>query len=132
MKILIYEDTRQQGLIWQRFLLRLGYEVHLATSVEDAAEYLSKGNISTFIVDDRDDMVGITTLTDLASYANPDISIIAVTSGRFFTDGTIFKLIPNIRSCISHQIELDDLGAMVDHYSEESRPSPAHAGHANR
>ena len=132
MKILIYEKTMKPGRIWQRFLTRFGFDVHLTNSIEDAAQNLSSGCIGTFIVDDSDELAAITTLTDLASYSNPGISIIAVTSGQFFTDGSIFELIPNVRSCISKEIELNDLGAMVEHYASNTPATPYHAVGSNQ
>ena len=76
-------------------------------------------------------MDAITTLSDLAQFYNPEISIVAVTSGMFFADGSVFELIPNIRSCVSSDIPPKDLVAMVEHF-EPQESSPVDAVAANQ
>ena len=132
MKILIYEETRTIGLVWKRFLTRFNFEVFLSSQINDAAEILSQGGIDTFIVDASTGMRAVATLSDLASFSNPDISIIAVTSGRFFTDGAIFNLVPNLRSCVTTDIAPDDLAAMVEHFVSPDESIDARVAHPNQ
>ncbi|MEM7241141.1 MAG: hypothetical protein AAF429_03050 [Pseudomonadota bacterium] len=131
MAILIFENKRKTGLIWQRFLARHGCNVRLTRSIDETASALSTGGIHVFIVDATEDMNAITTLSDLAQFYNPDISIIAVTSGMFFADGSVFELIPNIRSCISTEIPPEDLAAMVEHFELPLTSQPVHVAAAN-
>ena len=116
MNILIFENQRKAGPIWRRFLVRHGCNVKLTRSIDDATNALTAGNVGVFIVDATENIDAIMTLSDLAQFYNPEISIIVVTSGMFFADGSVFELIPYIRSCVSTDIPPNDLVAMVEHF----------------
>ena len=124
MRILIFEKKKRAGLIWKRFLARNGHLVELCSEINEAVGFLALGNFDVFIIDASDNMEAAATLTDLASYQNPDISNIVVTSGRFFADSSIFKLIPNVRGCVSSLIEPNDLLAIMEHYTTRGRVDP--------
>jgi len=59
---------------------------------------------------------GAIAISDYATYRCPDVPIIAVTSTSFFSDGSIFDLIPNARSLMRTPLRPDDLAAVLEHY----------------
>lgn len=50
---------------------------------------------------------GAIAISDYATYRYPDVPIIAVTSTSFFSDGSIFDLIPNARSLMRTPLRLN-------------------------
>ena len=58
---------------------------------------------------------GAIAVADFATYRTPD-AIIAVTADSFFSDGTIFELLPNARGVLRAPLRLEDMAALVEHY----------------
>ena len=55
-------------------------------------------------------------ISDFASYRNPEIAIITVSANSFFSDGSVFDLIPNARGMLREPLRLEDMAALVQHY----------------
>ena len=56
---------------------------------------------------------GAIAVADFATYRNPEMPIIAVTADSFFSDGTIFELLPNARGVLRAPLRLEDMAALV-------------------
>jgi hypothetical protein len=56
-------------------------------------------------------------VADYAQYRQPDAALIFVTDTTFFSDGSIFSLIPNARAFLQSGTPPDDLAALVEHCS---------------
>jgi hypothetical protein len=54
----------------------------------------------------------------MASYRQPGAKVIFVTDTTFFSDGSIFRHIPNACAFIRAETPPDDLVAIVEHYGE--------------
>ena len=132
MQILIFEKQERASLIWKRFLARRGHKVTLSSRINEAASRLSLGHFDVFVIDACDNMEAAATLTDLASFHNPDISNIVVTSGKFFADSSTFRLIPNLRGCVSSQIDPNDLLVIMEHYADRSLANHDHEVRPNQ
>lgn len=62
---------------------------------------------------------GAIAISDYATYKKPDIPIVAVTSSSFFSDGSLFNLIPNACSLLRTPVRPSDLAAVLDHYTPQ-------------
>ncbi|GLQ35276.1 response regulator [Amylibacter marinus] len=120
MRVLIVENNLRRGEIWQRFLIRQGVNADLVPRQEDAISMLGETAFDVLVINITSSDPNILAVTDVAAFRNPNIAIIAVTSGSFFSDGSIFQLLPNARGCVSGDVPLEDLAAMVQHYGEKS------------
>jgi len=114
-QVLIVEAQESLGTLWQNFLKRQGFEVALAVSQKDAIERLRFDQWDVLVIDLMLPDSSVLAISDFASYKNPDISIIVVSASSFFSDGSIFELLPNARGFMNQPIEPDDLAAVVDH-----------------
>lgn len=123
MKVLIVEDNEDLGSIWARFLARQGLTVTLAASQREAMEIMRFNDFDALVLDLVLPDGGAIAISDYATYRYPDIPIITVTSGNFFSDGSIFELMPNARGLMRTPFQPDDLAAILEHCNESGAPS---------
>ncbi len=116
-QVLIVEKNKSLGQTWLGFLERHGFEVTLVLTQLEALDHLRFNGCDVLIIDLMMPDASSLTITDFASYKNPDISIIVVSASSFFSDGSVFKILPNARGFMNQPIEPDDLVAVVDHCS---------------
>ena len=114
-RVLIVESEVSLGELWQSFLQRQGFEVDLVGNQPDAIDKLRFKSWDALVIDLMLPNSSALAISDFASYKNPDISIIVVSASSFFSDGSIFELLPNARGFMNQPIEPDDLAAVVDH-----------------
>lgn len=119
MNILVVESDAALGQIWCRHLERLGNTVQLATSEKQAIDLLRFSPFSVLVLDISTKNASVLAISDFATYRNPDVAIIVVTANSFFSDGSIFELIPNARGYLHTPIQPDDLAALVEHYGRK-------------
>ncbi len=118
MRVLLLQENQDLGMIWCRFLCRQGLEAVLCATPEDAINELNTGTYSALVLDPVmvDGAIGV---ADLATYRNPDITIIAVTTSNFFSDGAMFELLPSARGVLRAPIRPSDLAAYLEHYTQK-------------
>lgn len=121
MKVLIVEERLNRGAIWKRFLERKGAEVCLVTGSQEATQALTGRAFDALVINIAMKNSAILAVSDLASYRNPSIAIITVTAGQFFSDGSIFKMIPNACGCLGNDVQPGDLADIVSHYAARSK-----------
>lgn len=122
MRILIAEHQVECGQIWASYLQQQGAEVTIADSSDQALHLLRIERFDVLILDLILPDAGAITISDFVSYRHPNLPIIAVTSGAFFSDGSVFDLIPNARTLLQMPLRVDDLAALVEHYAK-SKPA---------
>ena len=128
VQVLIVEAQENLGALWQNFLKRQGFDVGLATNQPDAIDKLRFQDWDVLVIDLMMPDASALAISDFATYRNPDISIIVVSASSFFSDGSIFELLPNARGFMNQPIVPDDLAAVVDHCSKlVSRVDAAHS-----
>lgn len=115
MRVLIVEHNADLGRIWGRFLERQGVVVTLATSQKDAIAAMRFDDFDALVIDLVLPDGGAIALSDYAAYRFPDIPIITVTSTNFFSDGSLFQIIPNARGVMRAPFRPDDLAALLHH-----------------
>lgn len=128
MRILIAEHRVELGRIWARYLQRLGVQVTLATSSEQALHLLRFQDFDLLVLELVMPDGGAIVISDFVTYRYPDVPILAITSGSFFANGSVFELIPNARTLLRMPFRIDDLAALIDHYALR----PRQADSANR
>jgi DNA-binding NtrC family response regulator len=122
-RVLIVEAEVSLGMLWQSFLQRQGFDVELVGNQPDAIDKLRFKSWDALVIDLMLPNSSALAISDFASYKNPDISIIVVSASSFFSDGSIFELLPNARGFMNQPIEPDDLAAVVDHCTRPTNPA---------
>jgi DNA-binding NtrC family response regulator len=95
---------------------RQGAVTVLAKDQESAINALRFRRFDVLVIDLLTPNCSVLSISDLATYRSPDIAIIVVSSNSFFSDGSIFDIIPNTRGFLNAPVAPDDLAAMVEHY----------------
>lgn len=121
MRILVVESDPQLGALWCRHLARQGNVVHLATNETTAIDKLRFELFDVLVLDISTKNSSVLAISDYATYRNPEVAIIVVTANSFFSDGSIFELIPNARGFLHTPILPDDLTALVEHYGRDTK-----------
>jgi len=116
MRILLVQHNEGLSELWSRFLQRQGVEVEQAATQLAAINKLRFEDFDALVLDLVLPDGGAIAISDYATYRCPDVPIIAVTSTSFFSDGSIFDLIPNARSLMRTPLRPDDLAAVLEHY----------------
>ncbi len=116
MQVLIVESTTELAELWQRHLERYGLAVSLAFSGETACDLIASTQFDVIILDLVLAEGAAFAVADYAQYRWPQTSIIFVTDTTFFSDGSIFSIVPNARAFVQTRTPPEDLAAMVQHY----------------
>lgn len=119
MRILLVQPNKGLSDLWAKFLQRQGVEVKQVATQLAAIDLIRFESFDALVLDLVLPDGGAIAISDYATYRCPDVPIIAVTSTRFFSDGSIFDLIPNARSLMRTPVRPDDLAAVLDHYTPE-------------
>lgn len=117
MKTLLVQHNEGLSDLWSAFLRREGVNVTQAYSQAEAVNILRFNEFDALVLDVVLPDGGAIAISDYATYRQPDIPIVAVTSSNFFTDGSIFELIPNARSLMRAPVRPSDLAAVLEHYT---------------
>lgn len=116
MHVLIVEGDRALSEVWRRHLERQGAAVSVAASQASAVEALQSGPVNVIVLSLDLTEGSAFAVADFASYRHPDARVIFVTRSTFFSDGSIFQLIPNTAAYITAQTSPEDLAAIVEHH----------------
>lgn len=123
MRVLIAQHNTELGSFWAGFLEREGVIVSLASSQNEALKILRHQSFDALILEMVLPDGGAIAIADFAAYRMPDVPVITVNSSSFFSDGSIFQLMPNVQSVIQAPVEGEDLAAIISHIKKKSRPS---------
>ena len=119
MRVLIVQSNPGLADIWRRHLERRGASVALARTQDEAVAVLQGDDPVNVVVLDLVLPEGSAfAVADFASYRLPDAKVIFVTNTAFFSDGSIFRHIPNACAFIRAETPVEDLTALVEHYGE--------------
>jgi DNA-binding NtrC family response regulator len=117
MHVLIVQPNPNLATLWQRHLERQGAEVDVANTQEQAIHVLQTAQeINVVVLDLVLETGSAFAVADMASYRQPKAKVIFVTDTTFFSDGSIFRHIPNACAFIRAETPPDDLVAIVEHY----------------
>ncbi len=122
MRILVVEADRDLGQLWCKYLEKQGGEAELADTESAALSALRFWEFDVLVLDLMLPNASVLAIADFASYRHPDIAVIIVMANSFFSDGSIFDLIPNARGFLHAPVQPDDLAALVEHYGSSDLP----------
>ena len=117
MHVLIVESTAELALLWRKHLERQGAIVSCVQSADAAVALLGERNFEVIVLDLILSDGSSLAVADYAQYRRPEASVIFVTDTTFFSDGSIFSLMPNARALVRTAAQRpEDLAAMVEYY----------------
>ena len=116
MRVLIVESEPNLGQLWQRHLGRFCANVDLEDSQDGAVARLTQAGYDVILLDLVLAKGSAFAVADFAAYRYPDTKIIFVTSTTFFSDGSIFRLMPNACAFLPTETPPEDIAAVVEHY----------------
>lgn len=125
MRVLIAQQNTGLGKIWARFLEREGVDTTLVASQSEALAQLRAQNFDALVLEMVLPDGGAIAIADFAAYRMPDAPVITVNSSSFFSDGSIFQLMPNVQSVLQAPVEGEDLAAMVSHLKNKRQGYPS-------
>jgi DNA-binding response OmpR family regulator len=117
MHVLIVEANAGLAGLWSRHLERLGCEVQVAASQEAAVALLQKSAVDVIVLDLMLQDGSAFAVADFASYRQPEARVVFVSRSTFFSDGSIFNLVPNACGFFRIDTPPEDLAAIVRHYA---------------
>ncbi|MEM0978441.1 MAG: response regulator [Pseudomonadota bacterium] len=117
MTTLLVDNFAPRLRLWSKHLIRQGLSVVTAGSGEDAYLTLNSQKFDAMVLNMGLPDGEALSISDFAIFRNPEIRIIAVTSDRFFSDGTLFNYIPNLRTHVADTVQIEDLTAAIYHYA---------------
>lgn len=122
MRVLVVQGNADLGAIWCRFLTREGIEADLASTQEEALRHIATEDYDALVIDPvlSADEGGLP-VADFATFRNPDILVIAVTTSTFFSGGSIFEMMPTARGILRTPLRPGDLLAYLQHFDPERR-----------
>lgn len=118
MRVLIVENEAELGAVWQRHLERQRAEVTLVRSQAGAIHALQNHAYHIIVLNLVLPGGSALAIADFASYRCPQARVIFVTDTTFFSDGSIFRYVPNARAFVQSQTPPEDLAAMAVHFAE--------------
>ncbi|MEL6236348.1 MAG: response regulator [Pseudomonadota bacterium] len=117
MRVLIVEQNADLGRIWSRFLHREGIEAELVADADAAMAALDAAQYDALVLQMGLPDAQALIVSDYATFRDPDLPIITVSNGDFFSGGAVFELVPNARTMLSMPPRPDDLAALIAHYA---------------
>lgn len=117
MRVLIVENCAELGALWKAHLERLDVYVDVVRSQEDAVEALAENEYNILILDMDLKEGSPSAVADYASYRRPDTKAILVTASSFFSDGSVFRYMPNACVMVPNSTLPSDMVALVDYHA---------------
>jgi DNA-binding NarL/FixJ family response regulator len=91
--------------------------VDLASSQEAAVALLRQRAVDVIVLDLMLKDGSAFAVADFASYCRPQARVLFVSRSTFFSDGSIFNLVPNACGFFRSDTPPEDLAAIVRHYA---------------
>lgn len=118
--ILIVASNPELSEIWARHLERQNQAVRVVTSQDAAVAFLRDNTAEVVILDVMLEDGSAIAIADFASYRQPDTRIVFVTRNSFFSDGSLFRHIPNTAAIIPERTNPADLAEIVAYHGRAS------------
>lgn len=115
--ILIVASDAGLSTIWARHIRRHGFEVTTVRSQAEAVDIMTHESPRAIVMDLGLEEGSPIAIADFASYRCPEARVVFVSRDSFFSDGSLFKLMPNAAAHVGAMTPPDDLAAIVEHYA---------------
>jgi DNA-binding response OmpR family regulator len=122
MRVLIAQQNAELGQIWASFLEREGINATVVRSQSAAMARLRIETYDALILEMVLPDGGAIAIADFAAYRMPGVPVITVNSTSFFSDGSVFDLMPNLHSVMQAPVEGEDLAAVLSHLKNKPHP----------
>ena len=116
MDVLIVESRLPLASLWRAHLERQGAHVIVAETADRAVAEVSAAPFDVIVMDLVLEDGSALAVADYVQYRRPEAKIIFVTDTSFFSDGSIFSMIPNAAGLLPAKSEPDDIAALVEHH----------------
>lgn len=116
MKTLIVESDPGLGKLWAAHLERQGVEVLCAETEAGAIAILETTRVDIIVLDLVLPAGNALAVADVARFRQPKVRVVFVTNSSFFSDGSIFRLVPNACAFLPSRTAPEDLAAVIDYY----------------
>lgn len=116
LDVLIVDNDADLTGVWRAHLERQGARVSIAGSQEAAVDHLQFHAAHVIVLSLDLTQGSALAVADFASYRHPRARVIFVTRTRFFSDGSIFRLVPNTAAFLPARTPPEDLVALVEHH----------------
>ncbi len=121
MFVLILESNEDLAGLWKRHLERNGAVVHLATAEAEVFDFLQVNEVDVVVLDLSPTSNGAIAIADFARFRWPNAKIVFVTKDNFFSDGSIFNIVPNAAAMVVSHTPPDDFAAIVEHHGTQNQ-----------
>lgn len=118
--ILIVASNPSLSELWARHLRRQNQNVHVVTSQDEAVDFICENKAEVLVLDVMLEDGSAIAIADFASYRQPDTRIVFVTRNSFFSDGSLFRHIPNTAAIIPERTNPTDLAEIVAYHGRAS------------
>lgn len=127
MRTLIVQSNQELGLVWARYLERLGATVQCVTTGDAALEIIQETPLDVIVLDLVLTEGSALSIADFANFNQPTANIVFVTDTTFFSDGSIFAHCANARAFVETATPPEDLAEIVHHYGLDASRARAAA-----
>lgn len=117
MNILIVESKTALAQLWCRHLERLGAQVFIASTQDEATNLIAEHDFEVIVLDLVLPSGSALAVSDFANYRRPNARVVFVTNTSFFSDGSIFRHCANACAFLPSTTPPKDLATMIDHYA---------------
>lgn len=114
--ILILAENPNLANVWARHLERQKHAVIVTSEETEAIETIRDNDISVIVLDLMLQSGSAFSVADYVSYRSPSTKIVFVTKTRFFSDGSLFKHVPNTAAIIQENAPPSDLAEIVAYH----------------
>jgi CheY-like chemotaxis protein len=118
--ILIVAGNPDLAWVWARHLERQGQDVVVTTSAQDAVEVIRETKVDVIVLDLMLSDGNPFSVADYASYRRPGAKIVFVTRTNFFSDGSLFRHVPNTAAILQQDAPPSDLAEIVAYHGRAS------------
>lgn len=120
MDILIVESNADLAAVWSAHLRRLGAVVLHVADHEAAVLALEAHRFDLVLMNVNLRGEGALAVADFAAFRWPDLPVLFVSATSFFSDGSIFRFLPNACGLINATTPPDDIAALVEFHASRS------------
>lgn len=118
--ILILAENPNLANVWARHLERQKHTVVVTSYEAEAIELIRDHEPKVIVIDLMLKSGSAFSVADYVSYRSPDTKIVFVTRTRFFSDGSLFKHVPNTAAIVQENAPPGDLAEIVAYHGRAS------------
>lgn len=114
--ILILGGNQDLAEIWARHMERQNQSVVVTTSESEAIKHVREAPIDVIVIDLMLENGSAFSVADYVSYRQPGARIVFVTRTSFFSDGSLFRHVPNTAAILQEDAPPSDLAEIVAYH----------------